>query len=225
MKLASLFNFTVVLALILQPVQASVTSSFDVDSENWQIVSFADFSQNDYRIVGQYQPSFMAGGGNPGNYRAANDPDAGDFTFSAPAAYLGGQSAATGLSYDLTYRNGDVNWQTTDVMLVGNGLRLLWKRNPDIVPDNGWTHISLSFAPSSEWRLDTSTGGFASENDFRNVLSDLSGLYIHGEFTNGIVETAGIDNVVLQTVPLPGAFWLFGWGVLGFRQPARLKLS
>ncbi|WP_445371779.1 laminin B domain-containing protein [Methylomonas sp. HW2-6] len=223
MKLARLFYFNVVFALILQPAQASVTSSFDVDSESWQIVSFADFSQNDYRIVGQYQPSFMTGGGNPGNYLAANDPDAGDFTFSAPGAFLGAQSAATGLSYDLTYRNGDVNWQTTDVMLVGNGLRLLWKRNPDIVPNSGWTHIGLSFTPSSEWRLGTSTGGFASENDFRNVLSNLSGLYIHGEFTNGIVETAGLDNVVLQTVPLPGAFWLFGWGLCGFWRSARLN--
>ncbi|TCV88316.1 MULTISPECIES: laminin B domain-containing protein [Methylomonas] len=202
--------------LVSQPVHASVSSSFDTDSENWQIVSFADFSQNNYSIIGQYQPSYRAGGGNPGNYLAASDPDSGDFTFSAPAAFLGAQTGATGLSYDLTYRDGDVNWQTTDVMLVGNGQRLLWKRDPNIVPNSGWTHISLSLAPSSEWRLGTTDGAFASQSDFHNVLSDLSGLYIHGEYTNGIIETAGLDNVVLQTVPLPGAFWLFGVGFAGF---------
>ncbi len=202
--------------LISQPVHASVSSSFDVNSENWQIVSFADFSQNNYSIIGQYQPSYVSGGGNPGNYLAASDPDSGDFTFSAPAAFLGPQTDATGLSYDLTYRNGDVNWQTTDVMLVGNGQRLLWKRDPNIVPNSGWTHISLSLAPSSEWRLGTTDGALARQSDFHNVLSDLSGLYIHGEFTSGIMETAGLDNVVLQTVPLPGAFWLFGVGVAGF---------
>ncbi|MCQ8116957.1 laminin B domain-containing protein [Methylomonas rosea] len=201
--------------LISQSVHASVSSSFDVNSENWQIVSFADFSQNNYSIIGQYQPSYISGGGNPGNYLAAQDPDSGDFTFSAPAAFLGSQVGATGLSYDLTYRDGDVNWQTTDVMLVGNGQRLLWKRDPNIVPNSGWTHISLSLAPSSEWRLGTTDGVFASQSDFHNVLSDLSGLYIHGEYTNGIIETAGLDNVVLQTVPLPGAFWLFGFGVAG----------
>ncbi|MEI8572002.1 PEP-CTERM sorting domain-containing protein [Methylomonas sp. LW13] len=202
--------------LTSQPILASVSSSFDVDSENWQIVSFADFSQNNYSIIGQYQPSYVSGGGNRGNYLAANDPDGGDFTFSAPAAFLGAQTSATGLSYDLTYRDGDVNWQTTDVMLVGNGQRLLWKRDPNIVPNSGWTHIVLNFAPSSEWRLDTTDGVFASQSDFHNVLSDLSGLYIHGEYTNGIFETAGLDNVVLQTVPLPGAFWLFGVGFAGF---------
>ncbi|MGZ0078024.1 laminin B domain-containing protein [Methylomonas sp. YC3] len=205
-----------IVLLTSQPVLASVSSSFDVDSENWQIVSFADFSQNNYSIIGQYQPSHVSGGGNPGNYLAATDPDSGDFTFSAPAAFLGSQLGATGLSYDLTYRDGDVNWQTTDVMLVGNGQRLLWKRDPNIVPDSSWTHISLTFAPSSEWRLGSTGGVFASQSDFQNVLSNLSGLYIHGEFTNGIIETAGLDNVVLQTVPLPGAFWLFGVGVAGF---------
>ncbi|WP_415880851.1 laminin B domain-containing protein [Methylomonas sp. TEB] len=129
---------------------------------------------------------------------------------------MGSQLGATGLSYDLTYRDGAVNWQTTDVMLVGNGQRLLWKRDPNIVPDSSWTHISLTLAPSAEWRLGSTGGVFASQSDFQNVLSNLSGLYIHGEFTNGIIETAGLDNVVLQTVPLPGAFWLFGVGVAGF---------
>ncbi|MBD9360128.1 laminin B domain-containing protein [Methylomonas fluvii] len=205
-----------VVLLTSQPVVASVSSSFDVDSENWQIVSFADFSQNNYSIIGQYQPSYVSGGGNPGNYLSATDPDSGDFTFSAPAAFLGAQTGATGLSYDLTYRDGDINWQTTDVMLVGNGQRLLWKRDPNIIPNSGWTHISLSLAPSSEWRLGTTDGVFASQSDFHNVLSNLSGLYIHGEFTSGIMETAGLDNVVLQTVPLPGAFWLFGVGFAGF---------
>ena len=152
----------------------------------------------------------------PVTYLAASDPDSGDFTFSAPAAFLGSQVGASGLSYDLTYRDGDVNWQTTDVMLVGNGQRLLWKCDPNIVPNSGWTHIALNFAPSSEWRLGATDGVLASQSDFHNVLSDLSGLYIHGEYTNGIMETAGLDNVVLQTVPLPGAFWLFGVGAAGF---------
>lgn len=209
--------------LVSQPAQASVSSSFDTDSENWQVVSFADFSQNNYSIVGQYQPSYVSGGGNPGNYLAASDPDSGDFTFSAPAAFLGAQSNATGLSYDLTYHNGDINWQTTDVMLVGNGQRLLWKRDPNIVPNSSWTHISLTLAPSSEWRLGTTDGVFASQNDFHKVLSDLSGLYIHGEYTTGIMETAGLDNVVLQTVPLPAAFWLFVLGVAGLWPRARFS--
>ncbi|OQW72918.1 MAG: hypothetical protein BVN35_13015 [Proteobacteria bacterium ST_bin11] len=148
----------------------------------------------------------------PVTYLAASDPDSGDFNFSAPAAFLGSQVGASGL----TYRDGDVNWQTTDVMLVGNGQRLLWKCDPNIVPNSGWTHISLSLAPSSEWRFGNTDGALASQIDFHNVLSDLSGLYIHGEYTNGIIETAGLENVVLQTVPVPGAFWLFGVGFAGF---------
>ncbi|WP_427551652.1 laminin B domain-containing protein [Methylomonas sp. MS20] len=194
---------------------ATVVSNFETDSEGWEVVSFTDFSRNDYTEKGRYAVNHILGGGHPGNYIAATDPDNGDFTFSAPAAFLGNQAAVRTLSYDLTYRDGSVNWQTTDLMLVGGGQRLLWRRDPAIVPNSGWTRVSVNFAPSSEWRVATTDGAFATIGDFSTVLSNLSGLYIHAEYTDGIVETAGLDNVRLGAVPLPGAATLFGFGLLG----------
>lgn len=77
---------------------ANVFSSFDFDSENWQVVSLANFSQNDYRVIGQYQPVFINGGGNPGHYLSATGPDGGDFTLPAPSAFRGAQTGAIGFS-------------------------------------------------------------------------------------------------------------------------------
>jgi hypothetical protein len=58
----------------------------------------------------------------------------GDLTFSAPGKFLGNVSGATGLSYDLIYAVGAINYQPTDVILMGNGETLLWKSSPDVVP-------------------------------------------------------------------------------------------
>lgn len=211
-------NSTVLLALtvLVTPLaQASVTSTFDFDNEGWQVVSFTDFSQDNYSVTGTYSPGYTVGGGNPGNYISTADPDNGDYTYSAPATFLGNQANATGLSYDLIYLAGAIDWQTTDVMLVGNGQRLLWKSSPNIIPTSSWSHINLYFTPSSEWRVASVNGAFADNSDFQNVLSNLSGLYIHGEYTAGPYEISGVDNITLATVPLPAAFWLFGSALAG----------
>lgn len=204
---------------------ATVVSDFESGSEDWEVVSFTDFSRNDYTEKGHYAVNQVLGGGHPGNYITATDPDNGDFTFSAPAAFLGNQTGAQALSYDLIYRDGAVNWRTTDLMLVGAGQRLLWRRDPAIVPSASWTRVSANFAPSSEWRVGTTDGAFATAADFSAVLADLTGLYIHGEYTDGIVETAGLDNVRLGAVPLPAAAGLFGFGLLAWRSTFRRRAN
>ena len=95
-------------------------------------------------------------GGNPGGYISTTDQDNGDFTFSAPARFLGNLSGATGLSYDLIYPVGAINYQPTDVILMGNGETLLWKSSPDLVPGPAWMSVSLDFVPSTEWHVGTS---------------------------------------------------------------------
>jgi hypothetical protein len=39
--------------------------------------------------------------------------------------------------------------------------------------------------------------------DFGNVLGNLSGLFIRGEYTTGLIETPGLDNVNLAGVTAP----------------------
>jgi hypothetical protein len=55
----------------------------------------------------------------------------------------------------------------------------------------------------------TSSGALATAADFGNVLGNLSGLFIRGEYTTGLVESPGLDNVrlagVSASVPEPSA--------------------
>jgi hypothetical protein len=55
----------------------------------------------------------------------------------------------------------------------------------------------------------TSNGTLATAADFSNVLGNLSGLFIRGEYTTGLIETPGLDNVSLAgvsaAVPEPSA--------------------
>jgi hypothetical protein len=208
--MSALLAFGGILVAMSGPATADVVSNFNSSDEGWTIVSFGDLSTNDYSIVGTYTPNYIASGGNPGGYIQTTDPDGGDFTFSAPTSFLGNQSAATGLSYDLLYLD-TVNYQTTDVMLVGNGERLLYHTIPPFVPGTSWLTNSLSFSPSASWTVGTTTGAAATTGDFQNVLSDLTGIYIRGEYAFG-PDNTGLDNVVLiggsSAVPEPGSLTL-----------------
>jgi Laminin B (Domain IV)/PEP-CTERM motif len=191
----------------LRFARGDIVSSFSTGDEGWKVVSFQNLTTDNFSVFATYTPTFNPTGGNPGGYISTTDQDDGDLTFSAPAKFLGNVSAATGLSYDLIYPVGTINYQPTDVILMGNGETLLWKRNPDIVPGPSWMTVNLDFVPSTEWHVATSNGALATGADFANVLGNLSGLFIRGEFTTGLIETPGLDNVrlvgVSSAVPEP----------------------
>jgi hypothetical protein len=180
-----------------------IVSDFSTGDEGWKVVSFQNLTIDDFGIKATYIPIFNTTGGNPGGYISTVDQDNGDLTFSAPGKFLGNVSGATGLSYDLIYPVGAINYQPTDVILMGNGETLLWKSSPDLIPGPSWMSVHLDFVPSTEWRVGTSSGALATAADFANVLANLSGLFIRGEYTTGLVETPGLDNVRLAGVPEP----------------------
>ena len=180
-----------------------IVSDFSTGDEGWKVVSFENLTTDNFAIVATYNPTFNLTGGNPGGYISTTDQDNGDFTFSAPGKFLGNVSGATGLSYDLIYPVGTINYQPTDVILMGNGETLLWKSSPDIVPGPSWMSVNLDFVPSTEWHVGTSNGALATAADFGNVLGNLSGLFIRGEYTTGLIETPGLDNVRLAGVSAP----------------------
>jgi hypothetical protein len=198
--LSALFLGTCVFALDLPHARGEIVSAFSTGDEGWKVVSFENLTTDNFSIMATYTPSFNLTGGNPGGYISTTDQDNGDLTFAAPAKFQGNVSGATGLSYDLIYPVGAINYQPTDVILMGNGETLLWKSNPDIVPGPSWMSVSLDFVPSSEWHVGTSSGALATMADFSNVLGNLSGLFIRGEFTTGLVEAPGLDNVRLAGV-------------------------
>jgi hypothetical protein len=181
----------------------AIISDFSTGNEGWKVVSFENLTTDNFSVKATYTPDFHATGGNPGGFISTTDQDNGDLTFSAPDKFLGNVSGATGLSYDLIYPVGSINYQPTDVILMGNGETLLFKSNPDIVPGPSWTGVNLDFVPSAEWHVGTSSGALATATDFDNVLGHLTGLFIRGEFTTGLVETPGLDNVSLAGVSAP----------------------
>jgi hypothetical protein len=60
--------------------------------------------------------------------------------------------------------------------------------------------VNLDFLPSTDWHVGTSSGALATAVDFGKVLGNLSGLFVRGEYTTGLVETPGLDNVTLVGV-------------------------
>ena len=197
---------------------AAISSTFDSSTEGWTVVSFNSLSTSDYSVMGVYTPSHIATGGNPGGYIWTDDPDPSDFTFAAPASFLGNQAGSYGspLSYDLIHW-GAPNYQTTDVMLVGtDGTRLLWERSPNIIPstDGTWTHVNVVLKPSAQWLVGATNGAQASQANFQDVLGSLAGLYIRGEFVDG-PENAGLDNVRLGSSPVPEPASILVWSLLG----------
>ena len=194
----------------LGPVRADVTSTFDANGEGWSVVSFSDFTLSTFGVLNTYTPAYHATGGNPGGYIFQTDPDDGDFTFSAPGKFLGNQSSATGLSYDMLYLD-TINYQTTDVILAGNnGEHLLFESNPAFAPNTTWQTNTLSFTPSSDWHV-AAGGALATAADFQAVLGDLSGIYIRGEYGAASPDDTGLDNVRLISaaqVPEPSSLAL-----------------
>ena len=202
-------RFVLPLAVVLgacAPRAQAVVSTFTTSNEGWSVVSFSDLASSNYNVIGTYGVTYSATGGNPGGYISSMDPDGGDFTFSAPAAFLGNQAAALGtlFSYDLNYTT-TVNFQTTDVLFFGGGERLLWQSNPAFVPTPAFTTGSFLLSPSAQWHVNTTTGATATTADFQTVFGNLTGLYIRGEYASG-PDNTGLDNVRL--VPEPGTWAL-----------------
>ncbi|MBI5770408.1 MAG: immunoglobulin domain-containing protein [Verrucomicrobia bacterium] len=181
----------------------AASSGFAAGVEGWGVASFSSLATENYAVVGNYTPTFVATGGNPGGYLSMNDPDGGDFTFSAPAAFLGNRLGSLGatLTYELIHPVGTLNYPAVDVILVGNGVRLVWQGSPAIAPSaSAWTPVTVTLAPSAQWHVGSTSGAAATVADFQNVLGNLTGLFIRGEYTDG-PDTTGLDNVVLGVAP------------------------
>jgi hypothetical protein len=49
---------------------------------------------------------------------------------------------------------------------------------------------------------------------FAEIMSNVTALWIRGEYISG-TDQEGLDNVQIGVIPVPGAVWLLGSGLLG----------
>ena len=192
---------------IAATASAAAISTFDTDAENWSVVSFTNPNGGDFSVLGTTAPTYNATGGNPDGFISTVDPDNGDFMFSAPGKFLGDQSGAGSLSYDLTYPTGNLDYKPVDIMLTERLHAPPLDQQPHPRPGAGFTHVDIGLAPSANWHLGTTAGPTPAAADFQATLSGLTGLYISGEYTVGLIETPGLDNVKLG-VPEPATMIL-----------------
>lgn len=196
--------------------QADVTSTFDQDAEGWSFF-------NDARLF-----TWTDAVGNPsGAIRATDVGDGRIWYFAASDDYLGNMSSYYGgnLSWDVIGLQGN---QTSiagraDVMMAGGGLTIGLVLNVQPVL-NQWTSWQAVLSTDLEWRVVSDVGDgvvsatVATEAQIRDVLADLTGLYIRGEYTNG-ADSAGLDNVILT--PTPASLGTMGLAGLMFARRRR----
>ena len=207
--------FLIALSSGLLTLNAGVIASntFDAGVEGWSAVA-ADPGSAGYNIVSSSAAVFQAAGGNPGGYAETGDLDTNDTLFVAPGAYLGNLLAAIGgsLTYDLLY-TGALDYDGNDLVIKGGGIVLAYNRPIPALSANNWTSLAVTLAPGAGW-TNHSTSAAASLADFQTVFANVTDFWIMAEFTNGVVETTGLDNVVLtDAVPEPSTVFLFATGV------------
>ncbi|MBN1845045.1 MAG: hypothetical protein JW810_05140 [Sedimentisphaerales bacterium] len=181
----------ILLGWIVCPAEGLVVSTFDAGPAGWLVVGFP--GGYGLPVTGGVAPDWAGTAGNPGGAIRCGDWYAETF-FSAPAAYLGDQSAAfdTALSFDIhiTYTDGAAY---PAVILVGASKALYYTVMS--TPVGVWTTRNIPLRQG--WKRNSWLGTDATDADMLEVLSDLRGLYINAEWKTGSDLTT-LDNVVFQ---------------------------
>lgn len=216
----------VALAFSAPAAHAAIGSDFNAGSQGWQVV---DFSNPNLSLTPQasYMANWHASGGANGGYIDFSDPSSGSFYFSAGSAYLGNLSGYFGgsLSYVqqvLTSTGGQ--WRNDpDLILIGNGQAYVYQQAAN--PGSTWQQFSATL-DGAGWRRGTLAGAAVDSSEFQAALGNVSALYVRGEYINGINETTGLDNVVLNPVPEPEtwAMLLAGLGVVAWARRRQQKV-
>lgn len=191
-------------ALIVAPVShGAVLSTFDTDTEDWAKLAGSDASS-----VVQW---------NAGGYMQYSENGTGFLDFvSAPAKFLGDQSAAYGhtLSFDImtsTLSNEII--RDNHVRLIGDGITLRYAL-PSPSPANQWHSREIDLVESSGW-INEASDLAPTQADMLAVLSNLSAMHFLTDYRSG-PEVLSFDNVTL--VPEPASVALLGLGMLMLRR-------
>lgn len=172
------------------PTCGDIISTFSSDSEDWIVEGDAE--------GGTGTPSYQPTDGNPDGHLSANDDvTGGTWYWSAPQKFLGNQSTALhqNLSFDLKQSGNGSQHKDNDLILEGNGTTLVLQL--DTQPGADWTTYTVALNTGSAWKKDSAKGELATLADLKNALSNLTRLWIRGEYIVG-PDTGSLDNVRLR---------------------------
>lgn len=130
-----------------------------------------------------------------------------DKYWSLRGSVLGNKLRSYGghLEYVLSVESDQGYKQGNDVILIGNGMKLLWTRNENL---QGSSEYSVLLHESDNWhRVDRGQSVRASRLDLMNVLSNLEHILIRAT-TRIPTKRTSIRDVILETsveTPTPGA--------------------
>lgn len=177
---------------VLVPLAASIFSS---GVDGWQIFP----RPPSYLTL----PQFSATGGNPGGSLSATGGEVtAPWYWDAPPSYLGNKSELKNgwIEFDLWHHPQSPLIHGTDLVMLGVANNLILSLNP--LPGIPWSRYRILVATQAGW-MDQATGTAATPAQLDNVLAQLKGLRIRGQFSD-TRGTTGLDNVRLLGTD-PGA--------------------
>ncbi len=179
----------ILILLLFTCRQKNICSYFEKDDEGWQVTGDV---QNQ-----SAQPDYNPLGGNPGGFLSATDETTGGIWYwNAPEKYLGSKDKALNkkLCFDLIQSDLSNQFDAPDVILESGDIILVYTFPSH--PDTIWTSYSIDLSAEAGWKKNEASGPPATEEDLADVLSQLTGLRIRGEYIVG-PDIGSLDNVCL----------------------------
>jgi len=212
MKKVGIFIAIILISCFLNPTNSKATfvSTFDFSAEGWTAYATAP---------GGVSPlQYDATGGNPGGNIRAIDTGSGVWFFEGPSSWSGDWTKYIGgtISFDVFVdpdenRNfSDPTQSPTIAIDLGeaqDGIYLGWNRNSNPLPEQ-WTSFEVAIN-STNFQV------IGSSLSFEEAIKQTTGLFILGDYLEGIYDFTRLDNVQVKPIPEPATILLLGAGLIG----------